>query len=231
MMHLKDYKEKNCDMLIYEKGTGTDFGRDCMKKTREKIRLDYLDNYKVLFTLRVGGNKKDLFHSAGADCQFNKRGPHNSCKCGRKTFGCRWDLEEWEVNKMTNFEKFKSEIKKIVDSGSNVARNNGKTVACNQIMDCKECDFDNMNINCKYLLMKWLCEEYEEPKINLPKDIKVDTPILVSNDGENWHRRYFAKNEKDCVYTWDNGTTSWSSYHMIMAMSAWEYAKLPEEVE
>lgn len=132
---------------------------------------------------------------------------------------------------MTNFEKYQDKIKEIIDKRDNVALVNGEPIECDSLETCKNCGFHNPGRSCMWRLIKWACEEYKEPKINLPDDIKVDTPILVSDTGEYWHRRYFAKNEKDCVYTWDNGGTSWSSYNMVMAMSAWNYAKLAEAEE
>ena len=59
------------------------------------------------------------------------------------------------------------------------------------------------------------------------ENISVDTKILVSVDGEEWHKRYFAKYEHNKVYVWDYGATSYSAKHC----SSWEYAKLYEEGE
>lgn len=58
--------------------------------------------------------------------------------------------------------------------------------------------------------------------------VPVDTKILVSCDGEEWSRRYFAKYENGKVYAWDNGRTSFSidaNYDYVY----WDYAKLYEE--
>ena len=58
--------------------------------------------------------------------------------------------------------------------------------------------------------------------------IPVDTRVLVSSDGKDWYRRYFAKYENGMVYCFDSGATSFSvdrdSY-----ISDWEYVKLYEE--
>jgi hypothetical protein len=59
------------------------------------------------------------------------------------------------------------------------------------------------------------------------ENISVDTKILVSINGKEWHRRYFAKYIKDEVYVWDYGATSFSSNHC----TKWAYAKLYEEEE
>ena len=57
--------------------------------------------------------------------------------------------------------------------------------------------------------------------------IPVDTKILVSDDGEDWIRRYFAKYEGGRVYAFYDGTTSFtgSSENLL----GWAYAKLYEE--
>lgn len=59
------------------------------------------------------------------------------------------------------------------------------------------------------------------------ENISVDTKILVSMDGEEWLKRYFAKYINGKVYVWDYGATSYSSKHC----SPWEYARLYKEEE
>ena len=58
--------------------------------------------------------------------------------------------------------------------------------------------------------------------------VKIDTPILVSNDKKNWLRRHFAKYENGTVYCWLNGDTSWSSDGA--ACGQWVYVKLADDV-
>ena len=60
-------------------------------------------------------------------------------------------------------------------------------------------------------------------------EIPVDTKVLVSKDGENWLRRYFAKYENDKVYCFDSGATSFSVQDDNLDISPWEYVKLYEE--
>lgn len=55
--------------------------------------------------------------------------------------------------------------------------------------------------------------------------VKVDTPILVRNNGCVWTKRYFAEYKNGKVRTYHNGATSWSSDGR---MGSWEYAKLAE---
>jgi len=59
-------------------------------------------------------------------------------------------------------------------------------------------------------------------------DVEIDTKVLVKNDDEyTWKRRYFAKYENDKVYTFADGSTSWSNE--VSYYSSWNYAKLAEE--
>ena len=57
--------------------------------------------------------------------------------------------------------------------------------------------------------------------------VSVDTKILVSEDGKDWCRRYFAKYEGGRVYAFMDGTTSFTS--SSESSLSWEYAKLYEE--
>ena len=57
--------------------------------------------------------------------------------------------------------------------------------------------------------------------------VPVDTPILVSLDNELWLCRYFADFKDGIVYTWSNGTTSWS-VRKREYKDAWSFAKLAE---
>lgn len=57
--------------------------------------------------------------------------------------------------------------------------------------------------------------------------VKVDTPILVSNDNKEWIKRYFARYEDGNVYGWLNGKTSWTATGEL-SIGYWNYAKLAE---
>lgn len=56
--------------------------------------------------------------------------------------------------------------------------------------------------------------------------VEVDTKILVSEDGDVWCKRYFAKYENDKVYTFAGGATSFSEGGYYIS---WKYAKLYKE--
>jgi hypothetical protein len=57
--------------------------------------------------------------------------------------------------------------------------------------------------------------------------VEVDTKILVSFDNEKWYKRYFAKFEDGKIYTFANGTTSFS--YNYRELVPWKYAKLYKE--
>lgn len=59
--------------------------------------------------------------------------------------------------------------------------------------------------------------------------VAVDTKILVSNDNKRWDKAHFAMFENNTVYSFSNGTTSFT--HGYIAFEPWKYAKLYEEVE
>lgn len=57
--------------------------------------------------------------------------------------------------------------------------------------------------------------------------VSVDTKILVSDDGKDWCRRYFAKYEGGRVYAFMDGATSFTG--SSESSLSWKYAKLYEE--
>lgn len=59
--------------------------------------------------------------------------------------------------------------------------------------------------------------------------VKPDTKILVSQDGNEWHRAYFAEYKNRSVYAFLNGGTSWNA--STIKLKRWKYAKLAESEE
>ena len=57
--------------------------------------------------------------------------------------------------------------------------------------------------------------------------VKVDTPVLVSNDNKEWIKRYFARYEDGNVYCWLSGKTSWTAT-CELSIGHWDYTKLAE---
>lgn len=129
---------------------------------------------------------------------------------------------------MTNREKFAEQILDIACGGSKIAVDKAtlEPIACYEL-DCKDCLLDAHSYDCcRDKMKKWANSEYVEPSVDWSK-VAVDTPILVrGNIFSKWAKRYFAKYENGRVYTWNNGTTSWSGDG---STTAWELAKLPDK--
>ena len=126
---------------------------------------------------------------------------------------------------MTNFERYRNEILEISKNGDRVAidKCTKKVQSCSDVT-CWNCVFYNGDASCSALLMLWLYEEYQEPPVDWSM-VPIDTKVLVSNSGNHWCKRYFAKCKGGRYYTWYQGATSWSNDRM----EAWYYAKLAEE--
>ena len=126
---------------------------------------------------------------------------------------------------MTNFERYRNEILEISKNGDRVAidRRTKKVQSCSE-GTCWNCVFYNDDAFCSVPLMLWLYEEYQEPVIDW-STVPIDTKVLVSDSGNHWSKRYFAKRTGGRYYTWYQGATSWSTDRM----EAWDYAKLAED--
>ena len=63
--------------------------------------------------------------------------------------------------------------------------------------------------------------------------VQVDTKILVSEDGKDWYRRYFAKYENGFIYAFPDGLSSFTASYKpecgYRRVCAWKYGKLYEE--
>lgn len=86
-----------------------------------------------------------------------------------------------------------------------------------------------INVNCT-------CFEVSDQMINIEEylgivdwsKVEVDTPILVKHRvEETWEKRHFACFKNGYVYTWREGTTSWSVPDEQL-ITMWNYAKLAE---
>ena len=124
---------------------------------------------------------------------------------------------------MKNYEKYADEIKGY----------NGDSI-CTDFIEpyiLKSINAKCINTSCpKCHLYRtiWLLEEYEEPEVDWSK-IEVDTPILVRDyESQEWEARHFAKYEDGVIYSWDGGSTSWTSRGNV---TEWKYAKLAESEE
>ena len=128
---------------------------------------------------------------------------------------------------MTNLEFFKEELAKMTKT---IAIVDGKPESCTNTTNCDTCDRHN---KCNDVgLLQWLLSEHIEETDNskICKTLKVDDKILVSDNGNFWEKRHFAKydSEGDYVVAFDSGATSWSVKNDTW-VSHWKYVKLPEE--
>lgn len=122
---------------------------------------------------------------------------------------------------MKNYEKYADEIREY--NGINI---------CSEFIKPHILEADNCNgidcQRCAMLQMLWMLEEYKEPEVDWSK-VEVDTPILVRDyESQEWEARHFAKYEDGVIYSWDGGSTSWTSRGNV---TEWKYAKLAEGEE
>ncbi len=142
---------------------------------------------------------------------------------------------------MLNIEKFEDELINMGVINPKIMigfSKDGKLLNCRfaKCSDCKEILMAQLNISkeeyykesCRKNILKWLLSEYKEPEIDWSK-VKVDTPILVSEDAKGWNKRHFAGFKNGKVYAWHDGLTSWSA--IGGCERSWKYAKLAESEE
>lgn len=97
---------------------------------------------------------------------------------------------------------------------------------------CNDCPFsfgDDCIVDKGNEYNKTLKAIKEVMDYEIPTDwtkIDVDTPILVSIDGNKWHKRYFAKYDDDIIYAFNDGRTSWTA--LPQDYIDWKYVKLAE---
>lgn len=123
---------------------------------------------------------------------------------------------------MTNREKFKDELDAILID--HIGAKDGKPVACLKF-DCTQCDFRGGG--CKDKAKEWLNAEYQDPPVDWSK-VPIDTPVIASDDGENWYHRYFAgvSGSTGNPTTYNSGATSWSVDYG--GAYEWPFMKLAE---
>ena len=81
-------------------------------------------------------------------------------------------------------------------------------------------------IQCTCFVDKYQCIDIGEYLDIVDWDkVKIDTRVLVSDDGVNWHKRHFARYTCGRVYAWGYGSTSWSKGN-ASDVAPWRYAKL-----
>lgn len=94
--------------------------------------------------------------------------------------------------------------------------------------ELKQKYFDNWCIINNFYTLKQIMELDFKKDYNVDwSKVEVDTKILVSNDDVRWYRAHFAMFKNDTIYSFSNGTTSFT--YEYSAFEPWKYAILYEE--
>ena len=120
----------------------------------------------------------------------------------------------------------KENVGKLYSDSKNYTYKVVKRMQCNEGVYDLERTSDGVLIGDIYFTSKILSMDFTTELIDW-ENISVDTKVLVSINGEEWNKRYFAKYINGGVYVWDYGATSFSSNHC----TKWAYAKLYEGEE
>ena len=128
---------------------------------------------------------------------------------------------------MKKREKYKNELIKAYKSGGFKSKELMKFFDDYVVPTYKCGNYAAINAEKVALLTSlWLDEEYQESEVDWSK-VKVDTPILVSVDGQHWNHKHFAEYRNGRVYVFYDGATSWTTN----LKTEWPYAKLAEPQE
>lgn len=128
---------------------------------------------------------------------------------------------------MTNREKY---AEQIIDMAANDIKitvdKEGRLSDCFAI-NCHDCAWSSCN-NCRKKFREWLEQEYVEPPVDWSK-VPVDTKVFVrDSDSESWYPRYFARFKNGGIFTWANGTTSFTAKGFD-DVTWWNQGKLAED--
>lgn len=128
---------------------------------------------------------------------------------------------------MTNREKYAEQIINMAVNDIKITVDKeGRLSDCFAI-NCKDCAWSSCN-QCRKKFREWLEQEYVEPVVDWSK-VPVDTKVFVRDcDGAYWNHRYFAKFEDGKIFTWDNGTTSFTAKGFD-DVTWWNQGKLAED--
>lgn len=132
---------------------------------------------------------------------------------------------------MTNRERYAEQILDIAVTGSSIAVDKkGKMHKCNELVcrDCRFSGFGKFDRTCPENTKEWSEQEYVEPPVDWSK-VPVDTKVFVrDSDNAYWNHRHFAKFEDGKIFTWANGTTSFSAKGFD-DVTWWNQGKLAED--
>ena len=121
---------------------------------------------------------------------------------------------------MLNKEKYAKEILDIVcQDGTIPAVVNNVPIKCTDALDCYDCKF-YYNDDCINAFIKWVNSEYKEREIDWSK-VPADTPILITYSCYTL-KRHFAKYYNKTIYSYPDGTTSWSFKQDSSQLISWD---------
>ena len=121
-------------------------------------------------------------------------------------------------NIMLNKEKYAKEILDILcQDGVNPAVIDNIPVKCLGT-ECHSCQF--YDTYCVGAFVKWANSEYKEREIDWSK-VPVDTPILITYSCYTL-KRHFAKYYNKTIYSYPDGTTSWSFNQDSSQLISWD---------
>ena len=120
---------------------------------------------------------------------------------------------------MLNKEKYAKEILDIVCSGNDIGKRNGHLCPCANVK-CPDCEFNKCDASCNEEFVEWANSEYKEPEIDWSK-VPVDTPILITYSCYTL-KRHFAKYYNKTIYSYPDGTTSWSFNQDSSQLISWD---------
>ena len=121
---------------------------------------------------------------------------------------------------MLNKEKYAKEIIDIACNGDRIGMRNSVPCPCNTINECVQCDFYSKNIPCEQVIKEWANSKYKEREIDWNK-VPVDTPILITYSCYTL-KRHFAKYYNKTIYSYPDGTTSWSFNQDSSQLISWD---------
>ena len=123
---------------------------------------------------------------------------------------------------MLNKEKYAKEIIDIACNGDSIGMRNGVLCGCNSIGNCIYCDFYGKKTicECEIAIKDWANSEYKEREIDWSK-VPVDTPILITYSSYTL-KRHFAKYYNKTIYSYPDGTTSWSFNQDSSQLISWD---------
>lgn len=132
---------------------------------------------------------------------------------------------------MTNGEKYKDTIVKYIKNNLEDSTHNSYCdFIKSKILSCYGLACKGLNCHdCSTVQSLWFNEEYKETEEKVDwANVAVDTPVLVrDSDGSNWYKRYFAKYQDGQIFTYSDGSTSWSAQGTI----SWKQGKLVDEAK